>query len=337
MAGFLLSALPVLLLGAGGIETAHWLFLRQSLGFALVEAARAAATRQAEPAALAHAFERALRILHPQPRQLGDALAWRRRALDGPPWRIRIIRPARAAFLDHADGDLGAQASGAAAGLATIRNDRQLEQHRRSVVAGWAEGRGPASGETIFEANTLALELTWPHRPLLPGVAAVLRLMAGPGSPQDYRQRVLAQGLLPIMRSTALDMHSHPARWPDLPDGRVVHGEPATRGAEGFPACPDGSAACVPPGNGPGPAPGATDTGAAPPDDAALGTGPGDPAGGPGDLASGLDDPARWTDDDAGGAANDGKTGPDADASPGAPDPDVTPPGDGLACDPPLS
>uniref|UniRef100_UPI0033424394 pilus assembly protein n=1 Tax=Castellaniella defragrans TaxID=75697 RepID=UPI0033424394 len=228
MAEFLLAALPILLLGAGGIETAHWLLLRQSLSFALVEAGRAAATRQADPAALAQAFEDALHILHPQAGQRDAALAWRRRALNGLPWQIRIVRPARASFLDHAAPDLDSPAGGTAQGLTLIRNDRQHEQYLRGLGLGWPDGRGPASGETIFEANTLVLELTWPHRPLLPGIAALLRLMAGPATPADYRQRVLAQGLLPIMRSAALAMHSHPANWPDLADGRVVHDGPTS-------------------------------------------------------------------------------------------------------------
>ncbi|MER1966228.1 hypothetical protein [Castellaniella sp. GW247-6E4] len=306
MAGFLLTALPVLLLGAGGIETAHWLFLRQSLGFALVEAGRAAITRQAEPAALAQAFERALRILHPQPPQLEAALAWRRHALDGLPWRIRIVRPARAAFLDHADADLGAR--GAPARLATIRNDRQDEQYRRDRAKGWPEGRGPTSGDTIFEANTLALELTWPHRPLLPGVAAVLRLMARPSAPSDYRQRVLAQGLLPIMRSTMLAMHSHPARWPDLADGRVVHEGSAPTGAAHASGCRAGAPACLPIHNEAGPVPGVPGPGLA-------------PATGADSLDSGT--PA------------DKKAGAGDQPPSAAKDADGAPPGEGLTCDPP--
>ncbi len=316
MAGFLLTALPVLLLGAGAIETAHWLFLRQTLSHALVEAGRAAATRHAQPAALARAFEDALRMLHPEIRQRDAALAWRRRALDGPPWRIRVIRPARAAFLDHADPGTGAPPAGAL-GPAQIRNDRQHEQHQRAMRMGWPAGRGPVSGETVFEANTLQLELIWPHRPLLPGVAAVLRLMAESASPEDDRRRVLTQGLLPIVRSATLAMHSHPAQWPDLADGRVVHGNPASGppSAAG-PDCAHGPNACLPHGSPPGAADGGT----------AGEAGHGVPPAVPDGTAAGPPyDPAASRPD---GSHADGRGNAGIEAGDAAP-------GD-LSCDPPL-
>lgn len=246
LVGFLLAALPIFALGAGGIETAHSLFLRQALSHVLFDAGRAAATQQAQPAVLAQAFEGALRALHPDPRQLHAALAQRRRSFEGLPWRIRILSPARAAFGDHSNTDIRAPAGSPAQGLALIRNDRQQAQHARALARGWPGGRGPASGTTIFEANTLELELIWPHRPLLPGVAAILRLMAGVTPPGDDRHPILAQGWLPIVRRVTLSMHSHPARWPDLPDGRVIHGaaQPLPDGAA-RPGCPD-TGGCTP-------------------------------------------------------------------------------------------
>ncbi len=325
-AAFLLAALPILMLGAGGIEAAHWLFLRQTLSHVLFDAGRAAATRHGQPAALAQAFEDALRVLHPDPRQRHAALAQRRQALDGPPWRIRILRPTRAAFQDHGNTDIRVAAGSPARDLMLIRNDRQPEQHAGAQARGWPGGRGPVSGSTIFEANTLELELTWPQRPLLPGVAALLRGMAASAPPGDYRQRVLAQGWLPIVRRVTLSMHSHPAQWPDLPDGRVIHGALQSVSVAGNqPGCP-GHAGCAT--QWPGSAPGATaDPDGGPiandsllPVDSGIGADGQTPAGG-----DSPDNGGQAQDDSGAQAVADGGTGVDGDVADEMP-----------ACDPPL-
>jgi len=43
--GFLATAVPVIWLGLGGVELAHWMQLRQSLSLILMDAARVGATR----------------------------------------------------------------------------------------------------------------------------------------------------------------------------------------------------------------------------------------------------------------------------------------------------
>ena len=228
MAGFLLASIPVLTLGLGGIEAAHWSGLRQTLSLALMEAARAGATRQARPQAIAQAFEHGLRMAYPDPRAAVRALRERRAAL-GAPWRIRIARPTPEAFPDHADPDL--RGPRRHPGQPLIRNDHQARQHALRLAQGWPGGRGPRSGLTIHEANTLVLELWWPHRPLLPGVAAIVRALA-PLAGDPAQARLMAAGYLPFRRRAAVAMQSHPAAWPDLADGRVTHGAvpPAGRG-----------------------------------------------------------------------------------------------------------
>lgn len=226
MAGFLLAAIPVLTLGLGGIEAAHWAGLRQTLSLALMEAARVGATRQARPQDIARAFEHGLRMAYPDPRAAARALRERRAAL-GAPWRIRIARPAPEAFPDHADPDL--RGPRRHPGQPLIRNDYQARQHALRLAQGWPEGRGPRSGLTIHEANTLVLELWWPHRPLLPGVAAIVRALA-PLAVDPAQSRLMAAGYLPFRRCAAVAMQSHPAAWPDLADGRVTHGAVAPTG-----------------------------------------------------------------------------------------------------------
>ncbi|WP_368648860.1 hypothetical protein ABRY97_07255 [Castellaniella ginsengisoli] len=218
-AGFLLAAIPILTLGLGGVEAAHWSGLRQTLSLALMESARAGAVRQASPQAIAQAFEHGLRMVYPDPDAAGRALRTRRTTL-GIPWHIRIVRPSPAAFLDHADPDLLTPRDHP--GQALIRNDYQPLQQARRLAQGWPAGRGPRSGLTIQEANTLVLDLWWPHRPLVPGTALLLRALA-PLAADPVQARLMAAGYLPFRRRAGIAMHSHPAAWPDLADGRVTH------------------------------------------------------------------------------------------------------------------
>jgi hypothetical protein len=219
--GFLLVALPILMLGMGGVELTHGLFVRQALSHALMEAGRAATVDHADPDTLAYAFERALGPLFLADGSLPRALAQRVRRTGQAPWRIRIIRPRRGAFVDHADP--GLRIPGRPPGRRAVNHDYQRLQHQRLIEQGWVQGRGPTSGETIFQANTLELELIWPHEPLVPGIKALMRAL----SPADdrYRSRLMANGYLPILRGVTLAMQSHPIDWPDRGDGKVVHGE----------------------------------------------------------------------------------------------------------------
>jgi len=224
---FLLVSVPVLLLTLGGTELAHWFHVRQMVDLALMQAARAGTTQHAQPAAIAQAFEQALRPLFAAPTaqatdsRLASALRKRSQAMDhAPPWQIRILRPNAQDYARFAAPMLTIARD---TGLPAIRNDYQYEQQQSRTHSG-----GSASGEddamTVFEANTLVLRLSYPHPPLLPGVA---RLIASLNVHTDtYARRALAAGLLPIVREVRLGMASHPVNWPSLPDGRVIQGEP---------------------------------------------------------------------------------------------------------------
>ena len=260
MAGFLLAAIPILSLGLGGVEAAYWASLRQTLSLALMDAARAGATQQARPQAIAQAFEHGLHMSYPDPRAAARALRNRQADL-GTPWHIRIAQPTPAAFLDHADPHLKGPRDHP--GQPLIRNDYQPQQQARHLAQGWPAGRGPRSGLTIHEANTLVLELRWPHRPLMPGLEAMVRTLA-PLSTTPEAHRLMAAGYLPFRRRVSVAMHSHPAAWPDLADGRVTHAtdQPAVPtlppGQTDLPAQPP--ATTPPPGQTPDPPAGMPDT-----------------------------------------------------------------------------
>lgn len=60
LAGFAVVVMPVLLLGLGSVEIAHWFFTRQAVSLALLEAGRAAVTSHNHPQRIIGAFERTL-------------------------------------------------------------------------------------------------------------------------------------------------------------------------------------------------------------------------------------------------------------------------------------
>ncbi|WP_323012475.1 hypothetical protein [Castellaniella sp.] len=217
MVGLLLALPPLLALGMGGVELAHWMHLRQAISLILTDAARVGATRQANPQAIASAFESGLRQLYIQPDTIQQALAARRQAL-GTSWIMHIVQPNPAAFQDHADPDVVGTRQ--PLGQALIRNDYQAQQHAQRQAQGWPQGRGPQSGLNIHEANTLVINLWWPQRPMVPGIAAILQGLA-PLNHDPVGQQMMTQGYLPIRRQVRMVMQSHPADWPALADGRI--------------------------------------------------------------------------------------------------------------------
>lgn len=215
-------AVPILLVGLGCVEVARWFQVRQFVDVALLQAARAGITGHARPRAIEAAFEQALLPLYASgPAASADSrmradFARRGAMLGDAPWRIEILSPSEAAFADYADPGL---AIARETGLAAINNDYQAEQHWRYL----AQGRplGPASGLTIYQANVLALRLTFPHQPLVPGVAALLRQLGDPAG--SYAARAMALGgYLPMVRELRLGMQSHAVDWPKGQGGRVV-------------------------------------------------------------------------------------------------------------------
>lgn len=233
---FILAAVPILLVGLGAIELSRWFFIKQALSLALLEAGRAGIVHHARPASIETAFERALLPLfpptstHSAAQRLRNAFERRQAHTGVPPWQIRVLAPEAAAFHDFSAAGL---AVAGADGLAVIDNHYLAEQHERYQARGWPGGRGPLSGVTIFEANDLALHLTYMHEPLVPGMASLLRLLS-PGS-AGYARQALAGGYLPLQQTLRLTMQSHPVAWPRSSDKVMPAGAPAQPATQAMP------------------------------------------------------------------------------------------------------
>lgn len=218
---FAVAAAVVLLLGLLAVEAAHWQGARQMAHLALTEAARAGATAHGDPARMRAAFLRALLPRHASSRGPADA---RRRQADAQaglaaisgmhPWRIEVLLPDERSFREHARPGLRIAA---AAGLRAIDNDYQDLQHARRPP--------PPGGQSIFQANTLKLRLTYLHKPLLPPLRALLAVLGRDGA--SYAGRAQTRGLLPIQVELETEMHSHPADWARRapPPAGIVYGE----------------------------------------------------------------------------------------------------------------
>jgi hypothetical protein len=217
MVEFAAAALPLLFGALFVIEAARWHITRQMLHLALLEASRAGATAHGRPAVMEQAFERALLPLFQPAGRHGSPQARMRAAFVDVarqtgtlPWRIDVLSPSAPAFADFGDAALHVPA---APGRRAIRNDYQAEQHARRRRMGWPGGRGPLSGQTIFEANTLRLRLSYIHPPLAPGMRGLLRRWAAMRGSRDPAARA---GLLTIVMEIALPMQSHPVSWGHL-------------------------------------------------------------------------------------------------------------------------
>src|SRR5690606_8511734 len=74
---------------------------------------------------------------------------------------------------------------------------------------------GPKSGDTIFDANTLSLELTYLHRPLLPGLRSLLKTLALARGSDGAGSAMAKAGLLPLRQHISLEMQSSAYQWPN--------------------------------------------------------------------------------------------------------------------------
>lgn len=205
----------VLFAGLAALEFAHWQLMRHLAQVALTEAARAAATGHLRPSLVAQAFESGMAPRYAAPdggsRQRLRAAWSRAQARTGlPAWRIWVLQPSQAAYADF--GQPGLRLPDDVRGRTAIRNDYQAEQHA-DYAGRWPQGRGPRSGLTIFEANSLRLRLVYVVEPLVPALRPVLRGLAS-GAADACARQILAAGALPLRLEMTMDMQSHPLSWP---------------------------------------------------------------------------------------------------------------------------
>jgi|SRR5690625_1630409 len=188
---FLLVALPLFSLAWLSIEAAHWSATRQALSLALLQAARVGATQGANPHTITTHFQARLTPLTHTTQD----------------WTIAILSPNPQVFEDFTDPDLPPMTGAKRA----INNSYLQQQHARYVARNWPDGKGPASQQSIYDANTLTLQLQWAHRPLWAGTSQLLRLL---GNAQgSVAQQIWAKGEVPIVRRVSVVMQSHPQDW----------------------------------------------------------------------------------------------------------------------------
>lgn len=195
---FALTALPLLGMGMLVAETAHWYQTRLLLRHALHESARAGSTAAASPEAIRTAFFSNL------PTSLRQNMAaWTHS-------QLQIHSPSASSHADFA------QLDPILSRTHVIRHDYQQEQHHSRLAQGWPDGRGPRSGQTIFEANTLHLILDHPHRPWLPGLPAVPIRIEARVSMQSHAHHWPTQAIIwPSGRTTPIPPPAAPAQWPE--------------------------------------------------------------------------------------------------------------------------
>jgi len=208
MVEFLVVALPLMFATMASYEASRWYMAREAVSLAMLEAGRAGSVKHARPQAIEDAFLDALaplyapagafrspraRMLHQQQRFEQDSgqLAW----------DIVITHPNVAEFADFMQKDLPIAVE---TGNPAINNNYQHRQHQQHP-------RGPASGSTIYDANTLQLQASYLYVPVVPGMRTLLRTVFGAistsGSP------LATQGVLPISAAITIEMQSHPVLW----------------------------------------------------------------------------------------------------------------------------
>lgn len=217
----LIGLLTLVIAGFAVFEIAQWHLTRQLAWLAIHEAGRRGAVMGADPRAIRSAVQEALAPragsvgragnAHIRQRQLAHTHADHQSL---PAWHIEVLTPSAPMFVDFSDGALSRGQR-----LPTISNDYLAEQHAAHLMRGWQDGRGPISGKTIFEANTLGLRLTVLHAPLSPGAATLLRLLPDTGNALTDAAR--RRGLLAITIESATVMHSHPVQWTQGRDQQV--------------------------------------------------------------------------------------------------------------------
>ncbi|UOD49552.1 TadE/TadG family type IV pilus assembly protein [Orrella daihaiensis] len=151
MVQWCIAALPLLLLGSMAIEVSHWHTTRQRLALSVQRATEAAALRHGTIDALAQQLKKNL------PKDLDF------------PVKVCITDPVNALMADFIDKHLSRSL-----GVAVIRHNHVLEQHRQSISRGRRNGLGPRSQKTIFEANQLNVQVTVRYRALSPWVRKLI-------------------------------------------------------------------------------------------------------------------------------------------------------------------
>lgn len=223
------SSLALVILGVLTLATLEFWHARntaQIAELALLEALRAGASDHASPHAMQQAFEHAMRASLPDTpgHTPGTRLHqnWQRRqsASGLAVWRLDILNPGPASLADHAApgrdtrGNIAAaHATASTAALAFYYQDLRHQEH---LSQGWPQGKGPTSGQDVFEANLLTLRLRYLHQPLSAPARWFLQLSRSfaPDQADSEGGQIARAGLWPIYRTASLPMASEAWPWP---------------------------------------------------------------------------------------------------------------------------
>lgn len=208
-----LVLIPILFASGFIIEATRIQQIKNIARLALYEAGRSASVSHADPKIYEEVFKRNMLALHVPQGSHSSAKARQHFALRQqvkrtglPAWRLKVLAPTKASFQDFANRHMSNINN-----KPTIRNDYLIEQHQKKINQGWAGGQGPHSGQTIFQANTLEIELSYFHEPLLPGMQAVLRLLSR--LRKDDAGQAWSRGLFAIVITHSVMMQSDLMDW----------------------------------------------------------------------------------------------------------------------------
>jgi len=210
---FTIVAIPLFLLGALGIELIRFNQSRLMVIVALNEAMRTCITNHGNPVMTLATFEQALLPLFAPAGRYATIEDRQRKTKQrfqsqtgSSPWRVVQLAPDKNDFADFAHPILTQRS-----GRATIRNSYMAEQHQDRIRSGWLSGKGPKSGNDIFEANTVRLQATYLHQPLTPGVGFVMRTLMR--SQDTYIANGYRNGLVAIQVEQHGMMQSNAMLW----------------------------------------------------------------------------------------------------------------------------
>lgn len=190
---FLIAAIPCLLLSLICFEFTRWYQYKQVLNLALLEASRQAMVKNADFEIIEKTFntEALPLFVSKSATKLQKKTYAKNWKLIGRPWEITVHSPTCKDLKKWHDSSL-------VFALPLINNNYQKEQ---------AELKSDTS---IYDANTLDLELIYPYKPVVPGVQILISTLLGKTSSDIYKDRIFSHGYLPIKTRVRVTMHSHP-------------------------------------------------------------------------------------------------------------------------------
>lgn len=194
------------------IDGARYLLQRHQVSHALLESVRLQSRAHMHPEHFAAQLQQTLQQLAvPQP------LGWPHS------WHAEQLRPNDEDFSLFRDHQLEQALSWSHPTINNHYLDAQHQHHQSSAERQSSVGGLPSVGglsstnPNIFAANSLKLVFYYAFEPLNPLVRAILKPLHG-SVQHPFTQRLLAQGLLPLVFELTHPYASHPVAWPQHPE-----------------------------------------------------------------------------------------------------------------------